>query len=125
MQMLIAIAAGGSLGALSRHYMAGAITRMLGIGFPYGTFAVNLLGSFLMGLLVTAFAARFEVSQELRSFITVGFLGSFTTFSTYSLETVLLIERGEWATAALYAFGSLALGVAGLFVGIYVGRVLV
>ncbi len=125
MQMLIAIAAGGSLGALSRHFMAGAITRMLGIGFPYGTFAVNLLGSFLMGLLVTAFAARFEVSQELRSFITVGFLGSFTTFSTYSLETVLLIERGEWATAALYAFGSLALGVAGLFVGIYVGRVLV
>ncbi len=125
MQMLIAIAAGGSLGALSRHFMAGAITRTLGIGFPYGTFAVNLLGSFFMGLVVTTLAARFDVSQELRGFITVGFLGSFTTFSTYSLETVLLIERGEWATAALYAFGSLALGVVGLLVGIWFGRVLI
>jgi len=125
MQMLIAIAAGGSLGALSRHFMAGAITRTLGIGFPYGTFAVNVLGSFLMGLLVTALASRFGASQELRGFLTVGFLGSFTTFSTYSLETVLLIERGEWPMAALYAFGSLVLGIAGLVVGIWLGRILV
>ncbi|MFC4349790.1 fluoride efflux transporter CrcB [Kordiimonas lipolytica] len=124
MQMLLAIAVGGAAGALSRHFVAGAIMRAVGIGFPYGTFAVNILGSLIMGFLVTAFAHSLSVSQEMRGLLAVGFLGSFTTFSTYSLEIVRLIERSEWMLASLYAFGSLALGVAGLFAGIRLGRIL-
>lgn len=124
MQMLLAIAVGGAAGALSRHFLAGAIMRVVGPGFPYGTFVVNMLGSLLMGLLVTMFSHKLAVSQELRGLLAVGFLGSFTTFSTYSLETVLLIERGDLLNAGIYALGSLLLGVAGLFVGIWIGRIL-
>lgn len=124
MHLLIAIAAGGAIGALSRHYVAGAITKALTYGgFPYGTFVVNMLGSLLMGVLITAFALKFENSQELRGFLTVGLLGSFTTFSTFSLEAALLIERGDWQGAVLYMFGSLALGVLALFAGMWLGKV--
>jgi len=125
MQMLLAIAAGGALGAVSRHYVAGQVLRVMGPGFPYGTMLVNVLGSLLMGLMITAFAVKFETSQALRGFLTVGLLGGFTTFSTYSLEAALLIERGDWTGAALYAFGSMALGLAALFAGIWLGRVLI
>ena len=78
-----------------------------------------------MGFLITAFALKFETSQELRGFLTVGLLGSFTTFSTYSLEMALLIERGDWTGAATYAFGSMLLGLAALFIGIWLGRVMI
>ncbi len=125
MQMVLAIAVGGAVGALSRHFVAGYIFRALGSGFPYGTFVVNVAGSLFMGFLITAFALKFETSQELRGFLTVGLLGSFTTFSTYSLETALLIERGDWTGAATYAFGSMLLGLAALFVGIWLGRVMI
>lgn len=125
MQMLLAIAAGGALGAVSRHYVAGQVLRVMGPGFPYGTMLVNVLGSLLMGLMITAFSVKFETSQTLRGFLTVGLLGGFTTFSTYSLEAALLIERGDWTGAALYAFGSMALGLAALFAGIWLGRVLI
>ncbi|WP_020401272.1 fluoride efflux transporter CrcB [Kordiimonas gwangyangensis] len=125
MQMLLAVAMGGALGAVSRHYVAGQILRMTGPGFPYGTMVVNILGSLLMGLMITAFAVKFEASQELRGFLTVGLLGGFTTFSTYSLETAMLIERGDWTSAALYAFGSMAVGLVALFAGIWLGRVLI
>jgi len=123
MQMLVAIAAGGAVGAVSRHFVAGAVFRAFGPGFPYGTFAVNILGSLLMGVFIAAFALKFETSQELRGFLTVGLLGSFTTFSTYSMETVLLIERGDWTGAGLYAFGSLALGILGLLAGMWLGKI--
>lgn len=123
MQMLVAIAAGGAIGALARHYVAGAITRTVGIGFPFGTFTVNMVGSLLMGVLITAFALKFENSQELRGFLTVGLLGSFTTFSTFSLEGALLIQRGDWQGAALYTVGSLLLGVMSLFVGMWLGKI--
>lgn len=125
MQMLLAIAAGGALGAVSRHLVGAQILRALGPGFPYGTMFVNVLGSMLMGLMITAFAVKFETSNELRGFLTVGLLGGFTTFSTYSLEAALLIERGDWTGAALYAFGSMALGLVALFSGIWLGRVLI
>ena len=125
MQMLLAVAAGGALGAVSRHYVAGQILRMTGPGFPYGTMVVNIVGSLLMGLMITAFAMKFQANQELRGFLTVGLLGGFTTFSTYSLETAMLIERGDWTSAALYAFGSMAVGLVALFAGIWLGRVLI
>lgn len=123
MQMILAIAVGGALGALARHFVAGGITRFLGIGFPYGTFTVNMLGSLLMGVLITGFALKFESSQELRAFLTVGLLGSFTTFSTFSLEGALLIQRGDWGLAALYTVGSLVVGVVFLFAGMWLGKV--
>jgi len=121
--MLLAIAAGGAIGALARHFAAGAVTRMLGIGFPYGTFAVNMVGSLLMGVLVVAFALKFEASPAMKGFLTVGLLGSFTTFSTFSLEGTLLIQRGDWQTAFLYTFGSLVVGVICLFVGMWLGKI--
>ena len=125
MQMILAIAFGGAIGALSRHFLAGAVTKAIGYGFPYGTLTVNVLGSLLMGFLVTAFALKFDSAPELRGFLTVGFLGSFTTFSTYSLETVLLIERGDWQSAILYAFGSLFVGVIALLMGMWFGKLIV
>jgi CrcB protein len=125
MQLIFAIAAGGAIGAVARHYVAGAVMKATSYsGYPYGTFTVNILGSLLMGLLVTAFALKFENSQELRGFLTVGLLGSFTTFSTYSLEGALLIERGDWMAAALYMGGSLVVGLFALFAGIWLGKVL-
>lgn len=125
MQLVFAIAAGGAIGAVARHYTAGAIMKATGWGsFPLGTFTVNILGSLLMGVLITAFALKFENSQELRGFLTVGVLGSFTTFSTYSLEGALLIQRGDWSGAALYMGGSLFAGLVALFVGIWLGKMM-
>ncbi len=125
MQTLVAIALGGAFGALSRHFVASAVMKISGGGFPYGTFFVNILGSFLMGLLIIAFAHRFDMTPALRALLTVGFLGSFTTFSTYSMETVLMIEHGEFQSAALYAGGSLIIGVLALIAGMWLGRVIV
>jgi len=124
MQMLFAIAAGGAIGALARHFVAGAVTRAVGIGFPYGTFTVNMLGSLVMGILITAFALKFESSHTLRSFLTVGVLGSFTTFSTFSLEGALLVQRGDWQGAILYTFGSLIVGITFLFLGMWLGKII-
>lgn len=125
MQLVLAIAAGGALGAVSRHFVSGAVSKFTGIGFPFGTFTVNIVGSLLMGLLITLLAHKIDVSTQLRSFLTVGFLGSFTTFSTYSMETVLLVQRGDWTGAALYSIGSLIVGVLALFAGLWLGRLLV
>lgn len=125
MQLVLAIAAGGALGAVSRHFVSSAVAKMAGIGFPIGTLSVNIMGSLLMGLLVTVFAHKVDLSTDVRSFLTVGFLGSFTTFSTYSMETVLLVQRGDWTGAALYSVGSLIVGVLALMVGLWLGRLLV
>lgn len=124
MKLVLAIAFGGAFGAVSRHYLAGYVTRLMGTEFPYGTFAVNILGSFLMGVLVALFAFKWNVEQEVRAFLTVGLLGGFTTFSTYSLETVLLIERGTWSLAGLYMLGSLGVGVMALFAGMWAIKVM-
>lgn len=123
MQIVFAIAAGGAVGAVARHYTASMVSKAFGLGgFPYGTMTVNILGSFLMGLVITVFALKFEASQELRGFMTVGLLGGFTTFSTYSMETVLLIERGNWIGAASYSLGSLIIGVIALLFGMWLGK---
>ena len=125
MQLVLAIAVGGALGAVSRHFVSGAISKLAGIGFPFGTFTVNIVGSLAMGILVTLLAHKVNVSSELRAFLTVGFLGSFTTFSTYSMETVLLFQRGDWTGAAFYSVGSLIIGALALLLGLWLGRLLV
>ena len=124
MRMILAIGLGGALGAVSRHFLAAWISRLTGHGFPWGIMTVNILGSFLMGLLITYLSHHFNTTPELRAFIVVGLLGGFTTFSTFSLETVLLIERGQMAEAAGYVAGSVMLAVSGLFAGIWLGRII-
>jgi len=125
MQLVLAIAAGGALGAVSRHFVSGAISKLAGIGFPIGTFTVNIMGSLAMGILVTLLAHKINISSEMRGFLTVGFLGSFTTYSTYSMETVLLFQRGDWTGAAVYSIGSLIVGALALLLGLWLGRLLV
>ncbi len=122
MYMIAAIAAGGAMGSVLRHYAGKAALTMLGNGFPYGTLFVNVFGSFIMGILVGLFAQTFNPSQEMRAFLTVGLLGGFTTFSSFSLDVVTLYERGEFASAALYVILSLVLSLAGIFAGLFLTR---
>jgi len=123
--MPVAIAAGGALGALSRHYLAAWVMRMAGLGFPYGTLLVNVLGCFALGLATELLALKMDMAQSFRAFLTVGFLGSFTTLSTFSLETVLLFERQEYWSATLYVATSLGLGVGALVAALMLVRWLV
>lgn len=99
-----------------------AAARLLGHGFPFGTMIVNVLGSFLIGMLAGYFAFRTGVNQHLRLFLTTGILGGFTTFSTFSLDAALLVERHSYALAAGYVLGSLGLSLAGLFFGLAIFR---
>jgi CrcB protein len=95
---------------------------MFGLGFPYGTLIVNIAGSFLMGLLAGYFAFRPGVDQHVRLFLTTGILGGFTTFSAFSLDAALLIERHSYGAAAGYMAGSVAASVAALFLGLAMVR---
>lgn len=125
MQTVIAIAAGGAIGAVARHFLNSGMSQMLGTGFPYGIMLANVLGSFLMGVLVSVFAHFWEPSQAMKAFLTVGFLGAFTTFSAFSLDAALLFERGAYGATAFYVAGSVILAVAGLFAGMMIVRMFV
>ena len=122
MNMLIAIAVGGGIGALGRHFLSSAVAALLGSGFPWGIFVVNILGGFLMGLIVETGALKFSYSLEARAFLTTGLLGGFTTFSAFSLDASLLIERGDWMGAMLYVTGSALLSIVALFAGLWLVR---
>jgi fluoride exporter len=113
---------GAGIGGALRHGVNVAATRAFGLGFPYGTLIVNVSGSFLMGLFAGFFAYRAGVPQHLRLFLTTGILGGFTTFSTFSLDAAVLIERHAFAMAAAYVAGSVAAGLAGLFFGLALFR---
>jgi CrcB protein len=119
----LAIALAGSLGALLRYWLDGVVSRRTGGGFPWGTFAVNVSGSFLLGLLFTLLTERYRVDAWIRSGLMIGLLGAYTTFSTFSLETYRLLEDRALGLAAANAFGSLAAGLAALYVGVVLGRV--
>jgi len=122
MQIIFPIAAGGAIGAVLRHLVSSRIAHVMGQSFPYGTLAVNIIGSFLMGLIITLLARKFNLSQDWQAFLTVGLLGGFTTFSAFSMETYMLVERHTLGLAALYAGASVLLAVGGLVGGIYLGR---
>ncbi len=124
MNMLLAVAAGGALGAVGRYLVMSQLGHWLGTGFPYGTLAVNIIGSFVMGGRVEAMALVWSPSQELRALLVVGLLGSFTTFSTFSLDVYVLFERGQMQAVALYMAGSVVLSIAGLLAGLRVVRLL-
>jgi CrcB protein len=118
--------AGAGLGGALRHAVNLACARAFGLAFPWGTLAVNVIGSFAMGLLAgwLAFRAGTAWSQAVRLLLTTGVLGGFTTFSAFSLDAVLLWERGEPALAALYAGASVGLSIGALVLGLTLVRML-
>ena len=121
MGVVFAVGVGGGIGALARYYLAGAI-QSAGALFPWGIFVVNISGGFLMGLIVEGSALKFNLSPELRSFLTVGILGGYTTFSTFSLDSALLLQRGEYLQVAGYVIGSVVLSIMALFAGLWIMR---
>jgi CrcB protein len=123
MGMVFAVGVGGGLGALLRYYVAGLV-QPAGYLFNWGIFFVNISGGFVMGLIVEASALRLNLSPDLRSFLTVGVLGGYTTFSTFSLDSALLLQRGEYLQAAGYIIGSVVLSILALFAGLWVVRLI-
>jgi fluoride exporter len=114
---------GAGIGGALRHGVNVGATRLFGFGFPYGTLIVNILGSFVMGLFAGYFAFRPGLPQHVRLFLTTGVLGGFTTFSSFSLDTALLIERHAYWLAAAYVAGSVAAGLIALFAGMSIFRI--
>lgn len=111
-----------AIGAGARYLCVQGVTRISGHGFPYGTMAVNIAGSFAMGLLIAWLASRSAGDNALRLFIATGVLGGFTTFSAFSLDFAVLFERGEMMVAFGYVAGSVALSIGALFAGLMLAR---
>jgi CrcB protein len=122
MKQLIAIAAGGAVGALMRYGMSNGVYALLGRAFPYGTLAVNVFGSLLMGFLFVVLIERSTFDVVWRSAILIGGLGAFTTFSTFSIETLNLIENGAVTLALLNMLLSVALCIIAVWLGVAVAR---
>jgi CrcB protein len=120
--ILAAVAAGGAVGSVARFLVASLLQGPAWTGFPYGIFSVNVSGGFIMGVLTEALALKFQVSPETRAFLTTGVMGGYTTFSTFSLESALLIERNAYVSAGLYIAGSAVLSVVALFCGLWLVR---
>jgi CrcB protein len=119
---VLAVAAGGVIGAVARYLVYLASGHFLGHGFPYATLIVNIVGSFAMGVLIAAMALAWSASAEMRLFLTTGILGAFTTFSSFSLDFAVLYERRAYALCALYTVASFALSVGALFAGLHFMR---
>jgi len=122
MTQTLSIAAGGALGAVLRYWTVLAVHNRLGTNFPYGTLAVNVLGSLLMGFLYIWLLERFVASPAMRGFLLVGILGAFTTFSTFSIETLNLIEAGHTGRALANVLLSVSVCVVAAGVGVYTAR---
>ena len=122
--ILLAVAIGGALGSLARYAVASLVQSAAWPGFPWGIFVVNISGGFIMGVITELAALKLHFTPELRAFLTVGVLGGYTTFSTFSLDSALLIERGAYMSAAAYMAGSAVLSVAALFAGLWIVRLL-
>ena len=122
MRLVLYAAAGGAIGTVARHLANVGFGRWLGAGFPWSTLFVNVIGGFLMGALIEALALRFNGSLELRTFLATGILGGFTTFSAFSMDAVLLMQRGETAAAALYIGASVLLSILALLAGLSLTR---
>jgi fluoride exporter len=118
------IGVGGFAGAITRYLVDGAVTDRTGGGFPWGTLVINLSGSFVLGLLFAMSAERAILPADIRGPLMIGFLGAYTTFSTFMLESWRLIESGAYGVAVANLGGSVALGLVAVFLGLTVGRAL-
>lgn len=119
---LLAVGLGGSLGAMSRFWVSNQIYLLLGRDFAWGTLAVNVIGSFTIGLLMILLIDKFQASVEIRSFLIVGFLGAFTTFSTFSFETYLYLQTGEINKALINIGVSVVTCILAVWIGIWTGK---
>ncbi|MFN3501852.1 MAG: fluoride efflux transporter CrcB [Allorhizobium sp.] len=119
---MLLVAIGGATGSVARYLTGIAMTRWLGMGFPWGTITVNIVGSLMIGLLTELLARRFSAPMEMQLLLLVGFLGGFTTFSSFSLDTMALFERGESHLALAYVGASLVLSLSAAFSGLALGR---
>lgn len=117
MRLFWSVAFGAALGGVSRYYMTAFIQQRAGADFPAGTLIVNVTGSFLIGFIMRYALQSDIVSPETRVFLTTGFCGGYTTFSTFSYETLLMVGDGEYKRAALYIVGSVAFALVGTFLG--------
>lgn len=115
MQALLFIFLGGGTGAVCRYGTSLLAGRWLGTGFPYGTLIINLIGAFLIGLIVELLALKFSASPQLKLLLVTGFLGGYTTFSAFSLETALMLQRGDYTLGLLYVLASVLGTVALVF----------
>ena len=122
MTPLLYVGAGGALGAMARFLMAGWVQKASGGTFPWGTLSVNVAGAFAMGLVVAVALKAASFPADLRVFLTSGVLGGFTTFSAFSVETALMIEKGDLLPAGLYVVASVTLTVLFLFCGLWLVR---
>jgi fluoride exporter len=120
--ILLWIALGGALGSVVRFVSVRTVQTMTGDASPWGTAAVNIVGSFVMGFLVVFLARKFSDNDDLRFFLTTGFLGGFTTFSAFSQDVVGLMQRGDAATAAVYVLLSVVISIAACFAGLAVAQ---
>ena len=118
---VLMVAAGGALGAVLRYVLSGWAQELGGTRFPWGTLAVNVIGSFALGLLMATLLDHATTSPATRSFWTIGVLGAFTTFSTFSYETLALVSVGDWTAGAANVAANLGLGLAAAFLGLRIG----
>jgi CrcB protein len=118
LRLILAVALGGAVGSVARYLVGIGSGKLFGLDFPWGTLIINIVGSFLIGVFVESFALKWDLPQAARVFLTVGICGGFTTFSTFSLDSYLLIDRGELWSAAAYMAGSVVLSVTALFAGL-------
>ncbi|MCM5552570.1 fluoride efflux transporter CrcB [Pleomorphomonas sp. NRK KF1] len=119
---VLLVAMGGAFGSVCRYLVGVGASRFLGPDFPFGTMIVNIVGSFFMGLFIELLALKLDGSESLRLFVAVGVLGGFTTLSSFSLDSIVLFERGAIGAAALYVGGSILLSLAALVAGLHFVR---
>jgi fluoride exporter len=119
---ILIVFVGGGVGAAARYLLQGAVYRLTGAGFPYGTIVVNILGCFLIGLLMSSMEERFLAAPTLRIFLTIGILGGFTTFSSFSYETMVLLREGDLLAGGLNIIASTVICLGATWLGLGLGR---
>jgi fluoride exporter len=121
-QFVLAVAVGGAIGSVARYLVAIGSGKIFGINFPWGILIINVTGSLLIGVFVGLFATKWDLPQSVRIFLTVGICGGYTTFSTFSLDSYYLMERGQVLMALAYMIGSVVLSISALVGGLYLAR---
>ena len=122
MATILAIAVGGGIGSVARYLLTLWCERLLGEDFPYGVFLANIIGSFAIGICFVFLLERAVLPELARSLLMVGFLGGFTTFSAFSLQTISMLQSGRWPEAMIYVFGSVLLSLFGAWAGMFLAR---